>query len=873
MSIALGMRLGAYEVHAPIGAGGMGEVYRALDTKLGREVALKVLPPLFAGDPDRRARFAREAHVLASLNHPNIAAIHGIEEAEDITALVLELVEGPTLADRIAHGPLPIDETLKIARQIADALDAAHERGIVHRDLKPANIKVTDEGRVKVLDFGLAKALTGDTSPDASLSPTMTAMASRLGVIVGTAAYMSPEQAKGKAVDKRTDIWAFGCVLFEMLTGQRAFPGEDAADFIAAVLTKEPDWSRLPAITPRRVVQLVQRCLRKDRRERLRDVGDALVELSDPSSSDVAVSQQKHAGSPMATKRRSIALMLLITAGIVLGVAVGSRWGTGTPPAPQRWLGTRLGGPLTVLRPRLSPDGQLVAFLTFVDGMTQVGVMKPASGNWTVLTHDRGRGYSDWLSWSSDSSRIYFDRWTDTPKGVYAVPALGGEERLILEDAANPSTLPDGTLLVQRINANRQNQYFKLRPATGRVEALPALASTALTPMVPLANGRETVFYGRPTEAANVGLYLLNLDSGNVRLVADDSLLPRDQILNPLGLAAGRDDSILVAAPQGDGFQLYALSTNKVGPPSPSLSFPLHPQTLDVGPDSSLYVGLAERPVAAEWVAGQGGSRSQAIVTSPMFTNGALVPLPDGRALITSRAAGRSRVLAIAPGKEPVPFLETDEETNAPITAVGIDMAAVAVGPRTNREIAIASLSSGRVIRKLGGGIARATAMAASPDGRTLYYATAGNIWAISREGSNERKLCPGDSVTVDPDSGDLIVKLDEPDRYRLQRLQPTGGTPREIPVDNALHFGTGRPLLAGAVRAGKLVFPAAATDSWFNPIGVLDLNTGRTSVFLARADADFHSAAWTADGNILTAAVGIRSTLWRYQRVSPGRD
>jgi serine/threonine protein kinase len=284
MPLEQGTRLGVYEVLGLLGAGGMGEVYRARDTKLRREVALKVLPEAFAADPERRARFTREAQVLATLNHPHIAAIYGVEESAGVTALVLELVDGPTLADRIARGPLPVAEALTIAAQIADALDAAHEKGIVHRDLKPANIKLTADDRVKVLDFGLAKALADDASGDVSMSPTMTAMASRLGVIVGTAAYMSPEQAKGKAVDKRTDIWAFGCVLYEMLTGRRAFAGDDVTDFIVSVMTKEPDWAALPSATPSRIVELLHRCLKKDPRERLRDVGDARLELREPSS-------------------------------------------------------------------------------------------------------------------------------------------------------------------------------------------------------------------------------------------------------------------------------------------------------------------------------------------------------------------------------------------------------------------------------------------------------------------------------------------------------------------------------------------------------------------------------------------------------------
>ena len=237
-------RIAHYDVTALIGEGGMGQVWQATDTQLGRQVALKILPDAFAADPDRLARFTREAQILASLNHPNIAAIYGIEEAEGTRALVLELVEGPTLADRIAKGPIPLDEALPIAKQIAEALEAAHEAGVIHRDLKPANIKVREDGTVKVLDFGLPKALEPGRTDDPSQSPTLTAAATQMGVIMGTAAYMSPEQARAKPVDRRTDLWAFGAVIYEMLTGIRAFQGEDVGDIVATVVKSEPDWSR-----------------------------------------------------------------------------------------------------------------------------------------------------------------------------------------------------------------------------------------------------------------------------------------------------------------------------------------------------------------------------------------------------------------------------------------------------------------------------------------------------------------------------------------------------------------------------------------------------------------------------------------------------
>jgi serine/threonine-protein kinase len=282
MALSPGTRLGAYEILSALGAGGMGEVYRATDTVLKRQVALKILPPDVANDPERVARFQREAEVLASLNHPNIAHLYGLERSGGTLALVMELVEGPTLADRIAQGAIPLDEALPIAKQIAEALEAAHEQGIIHRDLKPANIKVRDDGTVKVLDFGLAKAMEPTSGVRSNLSgmtnsPTITspALMTGVGILLGTAAYMSPEQAKGRAADKRSDVWAFGCVLYEMLTSRRAFEGEDVSDTLAGVLRGAPNWDLLPAATPRPIVTLLRGCLEKDRNERVSDIAVA----------------------------------------------------------------------------------------------------------------------------------------------------------------------------------------------------------------------------------------------------------------------------------------------------------------------------------------------------------------------------------------------------------------------------------------------------------------------------------------------------------------------------------------------------------------------------------------------------------------------
>ncbi len=485
MTIPAGTRLGPYEVLSPLGAGGMGEVYRARDSRLGRQVAIKALPAAFAADPERLARFEREARLLAALQHQNIAAIFGVEEHGGDRYLVLELVDGETLAARLAAGPMSAADTVDVGRQIAAALETAHERGIVHRDLKPGNVMIAPDGAVKVLDFGLARG--SDATPsdiDLSASPTVTA-ATQAGVILGTAPYMSPEQARGRAVDRRTDIWSFGCVLFECLAGAPPFAGDTVSDVMARILEREPDWSRLPADAPPRLTDLVRRCLRKDPKERLRDMGDARVSLQEiargetgPPAPERAVERRRVRGGVLAVAVALAALMGLL----------GGLWASGRrrePPGVRKFAIRVPGLEAQFLAPpRISPDGRRIAYRAgetlWVRDLAQFQ---------SVPVADSKDGMQPF--WSPDGRKLGFVRdgklWVEAVPGgspaeicrlprkanvtgvawggdaivfalfgdaMYQVPAVGGEPRVLLrpdpseEDFHYAQFLPDGRHLV-----------------------------------------------------------------------------------------------------------------------------------------------------------------------------------------------------------------------------------------------------------------------------------------------------------------------------------------------------------------------------------------------------------------------------------------
>ena len=448
MALQVGSRLGHYEVTAQIGAGGMGEVYRATDTKLNRDVALKVLPDAFASDPERLARFQREAQVLASLNHPNIAQIHGIETAEGTRALVLELVEGPTLADRIAQGPIPLEEALPIAKQIAEALEAAHEAGVIHRDLKPANVKVKEDGTVKVLDFGLAKAFQPEASdPNMSQSPTisLTAAATQVGMVIGTAAYMAPEQASGEAVDKRCDIWSFGVVLFEMLTARRVFEGKTVAHVMSAVLQVDPQWNTLPPVLPPPLDRLLHRCLEKNPKQRLRDIGEARVLVEEAAVTPAQPVAQETVG--VAGWRRVATLGVAVIAGVVLGISL-PRTNDGPPVAPARFALTTTGR-VSNMRPAVSPDGRYVAF-NDMDGEGRRHVFLRELGQLEAVPV-RGTQGGGGVSFSPDGQTLLFSRFVGTSAGgaVERVPLTGGPAVTVVSGLAGKHTWgPDGSLVI-----------------------------------------------------------------------------------------------------------------------------------------------------------------------------------------------------------------------------------------------------------------------------------------------------------------------------------------------------------------------------------------------------------------------------------------
>jgi Tol biopolymer transport system component len=512
-SLLTGRRLGVFELQGLLGVGGMGEVYRARDTRLGREVAVKILPRAFQDDPDRLVRFEREARVLASLNHPHIGAIYGLEEADGLKALVMELVEGDDLSHRIARGKIPVDEALRIARQIAEALEAAHEQGIIHRDLKPPNIRVRLDGTVKVLDFGLAKAMEPPaSSPPLSQSPTITTPAmTKAGVILGTAAYMSPEQARGTPVDKRSDIWAFGCVLFEMLTGRAVFQGETISDTIAAILDREPEWGALPAQTPAEIRQLLRRCLDKDPTRRLRDIGDARIEIDDVRS---GLKQGGRVAPPPPGSRGRLVWASALSVITLMAAAIGVWAVRSAPTAPEARLEINT-PPTRDPSLAISPDGLKLVFAARSAGQAQLWLRSLDSSAARPLAGTEGALLP---FWSPDSRSIGFFAGTRLKR----MDIDGGLVKTLTSGAPAPSGgawNSDGTIV---FSPSPGRPIFRISAEGGEPSAATRFESPQQSHSSPafLPDGRHFLFFVRGSPEAR-GVFIGQLDGLDTKRVFD----------------------------------------------------------------------------------------------------------------------------------------------------------------------------------------------------------------------------------------------------------------------------------------------------------------------------------------------------------------
>ena len=540
MPLAPGTRLGPYEILAPVGAGGMGEVYRARDSRLGRLVAIKTLPRSFAADPERLARLEREARLLASLSHPNIAGIYGLAEEDGARYLALEFVEGESLAQRLAQGALSIDEALSVCEQIAAALAAAHDAGIIHRDLKPANVMVRSDGSVKVLDLGLAKGPeAGEPAPDVTQSPTLTSPVTLPGMILGTAAYMSPEQARGRAVDRRADAWAWGCVLYECLTGRRAFPGEDFSETLAAVLKDPPDLARLPAGVSPRVRELLTRCLAKDPRERQRDLGDARHELLAARREGPA---RRQAGRALSGPRAMVVVGAVLVAGVLAGLGL-ARLGTPVPALrrfeivpPDQGVSALNGGEYAI-----SPDGrQLVAAFADSSGSGTLFVRSLETGEWRRL---EGTDGADLPFWSPDSRDIGFF----AHGRLNRIPAGGGEPQdLCVAREPRGATWSDAHEIL--FSGDIQGPLLRVPDTGGAPVETPHAGYRSERFPVFLPDGIHFLYLAaRPGELANI-LLLGSLRDTTRRLIAQGtehaSFLPPDWalFLRGRGLFAQRID-------------------------------------------------------------------------------------------------------------------------------------------------------------------------------------------------------------------------------------------------------------------------------------------------------------------------------------------
>jgi hypothetical protein len=680
---------------------------------------------------------------------------------------------------------------------------------------------------------------------------------------------MSPEQVRGRESDKRADIWAFGAVLFEMLTGRASFSGETLSDTITSVLSHEIPWNSLPPIVPSELRNLLRRCLERDSNRRLRDIGDARIVIDELLEGRSAPKVQ-----PRATTKPSRLLHAMAALGWILaGVLLALLWPQ--PEAPAPWTGTRVGGSDIALTPRVAPDQKRIAFLALVKGVSQVGVLDPKSGNFTVLTTSRTNGYTGAISWSVDGTRIYYTRMQGIPRGIYSVPALGGDERLVLENAKGGEALPDGSLIVSRI-INRRAQIHRFWPVNGRLEPLPAFIPVEgdSFPVRLLPDGSGAVFLGRTGNdtGERSRLHLLSFSTGRAEAIPIDDSLPETSIpVETLPFAiTPKGESVLILVPSGDRLRILEISIDGRHKPQPILDLQAGVWGFDVGADGSIYVDQVRRPIDILRFTTAGKELQRVAVVPNLTMLGLSLYLADGRTLVPAVSGGRRRLLTVSPGEDATPFIDTDEQTSPPVVHAGKDRVAFLIGSRSGSRIAIATVQDGRIIRQIDVPLdpaARPT-MAFSPDGKTLYFSRSGSIWRLLLDQGQPEKLHPGDGVATMPDGKNLIISFnEEPIRWAIYSLEK--GTEQPIRAGPDFRLTPVPPAPGSASPDGRILLPIAVPDSWFYSPGLFDPRTGAVQRIPLPYVGDFFDLGWTPDGKVVAAGYPFESTIWRFERVA----
>ena len=846
MSIAAGDRLGPYEIVAPLGAGGMGEVYRARDTRLGRDVALKILPAEVANDSTRRQRFELEARAVAALSHPNIVAVYDVGEGY----MVSELVDGGTLRG----AKMGLRKTLDVAAQIAGGLAAAHEAGIVHRDLKPDNILLTRDGRAKVLDFGLAK-MSAPHSHAAAATETVT-VRTEPGTVMGTVGYMSPEQVRGENLDHRSDIFNLGLILHELLSGKRTFHSDTSVETLTAILKQ--DAPELPETVPVWVRQIVVRCLEKQPANRFQSAKDLAFALLQSAPSEATK-------QPRARGQRSAPWAWQVVAGLALAVVAvfATHWlWREHPTAPLQGFLLADNGYF----PRISPDGRTLSFATLVGDAMELGIMKPESGDRAILTHERGKGYVWESAWSRDGTQIYFVRTSAYLSSIYRIPVLGGEERLLLENAFGPAALPDGSLLVARsMTGAHLAQLSRFWPDTGKVRDFPfrvVIANMAVYRAFP--DGRQALAYGIPQPVppgAKANLYLVDLDSFSIRPFRAGP--PPGRVRQ---IAFSRDGRTILLTTQDENLvRLMSIPASGNSPPVSLLTLTNEAYGLDIGPDGSIFLDQVERPPELLRFPASGGHVEKIADLTTVPGSVSFAVLPDGRAVAPQVTAGRTRLMIYQPGKSPVPLVNTAEETSFPMAVAGEQVAFMMRPLLTGAwGIATASVAQGRITHQVQIDKGSCSGLALAPDGTTIYCAADDVVWAIPVAGGEPRKVRAGSSVAIDPSGKVLVISASEEGRLRLYRVPLDGGSEQMIP-ESADVRPSGVLQSSSLARDGRLLMPASSS-LWWDPAAIFDTRTGQAHRLTLDYVTDLKSLSWTPDGQIMALGMQMRSKLWKFQ-------